>query len=324
VSRVVVGVGASHTTLMNTRWDDVNHLDRAHRFRDALAEARRAVEASGADVAVVLGSNHFRGFWLDLMPAFTIGVGEVIAAGEHGTPQGPQPTDPELARHLLAQVVRAGFDPAFSARLQVDHGITHALQYVVPEGVPVVPVVINSFAPPLPSLARCAALGEALARAVASHPGDRRVAVIGSGGLSHRLPFPDWRSPASDDDEFLVRSWLDGRNDWQSYEDRRRRIVVSAPPDLNEGFDADVLARLERGELATLVDLEDDLVPVAGNGANEIRGWLAMAAACGWAPGRRLCYSPMPEWLTGMAVAVIDHPAEPAPEDPRPLEERAR
>jgi 2,3-dihydroxyphenylpropionate 1,2-dioxygenase len=31
-----------------------------------------------------------------------------------------------------------------------------------------------------------------------------------------------------------------------------------------------------------------------------------MAAALGFAPGRRLAYSPMPEWLTGMAVALIE------------------
>lgn len=320
-SAVVVGVGASHTTLMNTKWDEVDHLERAHDFRDALGEARAVVAASGADVAVVIGSNHFRGLWLDLMPSFTIGVGEVDAAGEHGSPKGAQPTDVCLARHLLAAVVRDGFDPAFSARLQIDHGISHAIQYVVPEGVPVVPVIVNSFAPPLPPLARCAALGEALGRAIASFPGARRVAVIGSGGLSHRLPFPDWRSPGSDDDEYLVRSWLDGRNDWEDYEERRRRIVVAAPADLNERFDDDVLARLEEGRMESLVEFEEDLVAVAGNGANEVRNWLTMAAACGWAPGRRLCYSAMPEWLTGMGVAVIEDPIPITP-NPHRTEER--
>jgi 2,3-dihydroxyphenylpropionate 1,2-dioxygenase len=31
-----------------------------------------------------------------------------------------------------------------------------------------------------------------------------------------------------------------------------------------------------------------------------------MAAALEHAPGRRLAYEPMPEWLTGMAVAVVE------------------
>ena len=29
MSHVLLGVGASHTTLMNTRWHEVAHLDRA-------------------------------------------------------------------------------------------------------------------------------------------------------------------------------------------------------------------------------------------------------------------------------------------------------
>ena len=307
MAEVVVGVGASHTTLMNTKWAEVDHLARAHDYRNALHTARAAVAAADADVAVVVGSNHFRGFWLDLMPTFTVGVGEVLAAGEHGTPEGPQAVDPEFAQAVLTGLAAAEFDVAFSARLQVDHGITHAIQHVLPPGLPLVPLVVNCFAPPLPSLRRCAALGDALAAVLAAMPLARRVAVVGSGGLSHQLPFPDWRRPESDDDEYLVRSWLDGRGDWAQYEERRRAIVVSAPPRLAEGFDADVLDRLTAGTLAGLIDEPaDELVAVAGNGANELRTWIVMAAACGWAPGRTLCYSPMPEWLTGMAVAVIE------------------
>ena len=307
MAEVVVGVGASHTTLMNTKWAEVDHLARAHDYRNALHTARAAVAAADADVAVVVGSNHFRGFWLDLMPTFTIGVGEVLAAGEHGTPEGPQAVDPEFAQAVLSGLAAAEFDVAFSARLQVDHGITNAIQHVLPAGLPVVPLVVNCFAPPLPSLRRCAALGDALAAVLTAMPLARRVAVVGSGGLSHQLPFPDWRRPESDDDEYLVRSWLDGRGNWAQYEERRRAIVVSAPPRLAEGFDADVLDRVAAGTLAGLIDEPaDELVAVAGNGANELRTWIVMAAACGWSPGRTLCYSPMPEWLTGMAVAVIE------------------
>jgi len=322
MAEVVIGAAASHTTLMNTKWAEVDHLDRAHAYRDALWAARDEIAASGADVAVVVGSNHFRGFWLDLMPAFTIGVGDVVAAGEHGTPAGPQPNDPELAQAVLAGLVAHDFDVAFSARLQVDHGITHAIQYLLPPGMPVVPLVVNCFAPPLPSLARTAALGEALAAALAAAPA-RRVAVVGSGGLSHQLPFPDWRDPRSDDDDYLVRSWLDGRDNWADYETRRRQIVVSAPAQLNESFDREVLDHLEAGTLAAFVERfagphgdPADLVALAGNGANELRNWIVMSAACGWAPGRSLCYSAMPEWLTGMGVAVVENPANPHLEQP--------
>lgn len=315
-SRIVLGVGASHTTLMNTRWDDVDHLPRAHAYRDALAQARDEIASRQVDLVVVVGSNHFRGLWLDLMPTFTVGVGELEGAGEHGTPAGSLPTDPAAGLALCQHLVDEGFDPAFSLRLSVDHGITHAIQHVIPEGLPVVPVVINAFAPPLPPLARCLALGEALARGIAALPGGHRVAILATGGLSHRLPFPDWRHAADDDERFLVESWLEGRGRWQDYEVRRRALVVSAPPDLNEGFDRELLADLDAGRLGSFPSRvpDDQLVAVAGNGANEIRAWLAMAAACGHGPGRTLAYSPMPEWLTGMAVALV----EPSPPRHRP------
>ena len=137
-SEIVIGVGASHTTLMNTRWDEVDHLDRAHAFRDGLAQARAALLDADVDLVVIVGSNHFRGFWLDLMPAFSIGVGDVIAAGEHGTPAGPQPVDPEAAIAVANGLVERHVDIAFSTELHVDHGISHAIQYLVPDDVAVI------------------------------------------------------------------------------------------------------------------------------------------------------------------------------------------
>ena len=312
-AQVVLGVGASHSTLMNTNWDDVVHTDRAERFRDGLRAARDAVAAARADTVVLVGSNHFRGFWLDLVPAFTVGVGECVASGESGTPGGPQRVDVPLARHVAQSLVDDEFDVAFSARMQIDHGQSHAIQYVL-DGLdlPIVPLVVNVFAPPLPSLRRCDALGAAVRRAVEAFEEDRRVVVIGSGGLSHRLPFPDWRTPHGDDEEFLVEAWLEGRESWRDYEVRRRQIVRAATASINDAFDEDFLEQLSSGTVErTLEHTSRSLEALAGNGAQELRTWLVMSAALGHAPARRLAYEPMPEWLTGMAVAVLD------PETPR-------
>jgi 2,3-dihydroxyphenylpropionate 1,2-dioxygenase len=309
MSEIVLGIGASHSTLMNTHWDQTVHIDRAERFRDALGTAHEQLADSRPDAVVLIGSNHFRGFWLDLIPAFTVGVGECISSGESGTPKGPQPVDEALARHIANNLVeQSGFDVAFSARLQIDHGQSHAIQYLIGDlDVPIVPVVVNVFAPPLPTLARCQALGAAIRTAIVNFPDPRRVAVIGSGGLSHRLPWPDWREPHGDDEEFIAEAWLNGRNDWQRYDPRRREIITGAVPVINPDFDKRLLGLLEvggMGDLATYTttELEDE----AGNGAQEMRTWLMMAAALGHAPGVTLAYEEMPEWLTGMAVATID------------------
>jgi 2,3-dihydroxyphenylpropionate 1,2-dioxygenase len=316
MSRIVLGVGASHSTLMNTHWDAVVHTDRAERFRDALTEARELIAAARPDAVVIAGSNHFRGFWLDLVPPFTMGVGEVVASGESGTPKGPQRTDPDYARGLLTAVAAQDFDVAMSARLQIDHGQSHAIQYLLAGAeVPVVPLVVNVFAAPLPSMQRCFDLGAALRGAVESDGQDRRVVVIASGGLSHRLPFPTWYAPQGADEEFLVEAWLEGRTNWEEYDPRRREIIRAAAPSIEPEFDRRFLSAFTAGDVAEYCAMSSDEVEkAAGNGAQELRTWLVAAGAVPTGTGRVLSYEPLPEWLTGMGVAVLQ-PADPPSAD---------
>src|SRR5665213_203232 len=299
MAQVVLGIGASHTTLMNTQWDRVDHLQRAHDFRDGLRAASQLLQAARPDAVVIVGSNHFRGFWLDLMPSFTVCVGETLSSGEHGTPSGELATASKLGQHVCNFMIASDFDVAFSTRLTVDHGISHAVQWIVQDvGVPIVPIVINCFAPPLPSLKRTRAFGIALGAALQSASDFDRVAVIGTGGLSHTLPFPDWREPHSDDDSYLIGSWKEGRGRWQDFEARRRAIIVNSKPRLNETFDHEFLLHLEQGRIDEIPErLSDEkLIQSAGNGAAEIRAWQIMAATLEHRPGRVLAYSPMPEW----------------------------
>jgi protocatechuate 4,5-dioxygenase beta chain len=71
----------------------------------------------------------------------------------------------------------------------VDHAFTLPLALLWPGvcTVKTVPVCINTVQFPLPSAKRCWTLGQAIGRAVASWPGDERVVIVGTGGLSHQL-----------------------------------------------------------------------------------------------------------------------------------------
>ncbi|AUS29977.1 catechol 1,2-dioxygenase [Rhodococcus sp. 1.20] len=309
MAKIVLGIGASHSTLMNTHWEETTHKAEAERFRDALYLSREKIAASKPDVVLILGSNHFRGFWLDLIPAFTLGVGECISSGESGTPKGPQRVDVEFARHLANELIEGGrFDLAYSARLQIDHGQSHAIQYLlVGIDVPIVPLVVNVFAPPLPTFKRCEEVAKALRDAVASYPADTRVVVIASGGLSHRLPWPDWRDPHGEDEDFMVQAWLDGRENWSDYDVRRRQIIRAADAAITPEFDDRILDLFASGKASELAEfttqqIEDE----AGNGAQELRTWLMMAAMLDYVPGERLAYEAIPEWLTGMGVTILD------------------
>lgn len=311
---IVLGVTASHSTLMNTHWHELVHVDRAMRFKNALKEAREALLAARPDIVVIIGSNHFRGMFLDLMPTFTLGVGECVGLGESGTPGGSQRTDPEFAHRIADHLVETEFDIAFSARLQVDHGIMHAVQYLLAGvEIPIVPVIINVFAPPLPSLHRCHRFGVELRKAIEGMADGRRVAVVASGGLSHRLPWPDWRAPKFDDEEFMVEAWLNGRGHWKEYEARRREIVVKAASraksdeSISPEFDRAFLAAWLNGDIDGFLDMSTaDLQAHAGNGGQEIRSWIAAKSAIGSARARVLAYEAIPEWLTGMAVSILE------------------
>jgi 2,3-dihydroxyphenylpropionate 1,2-dioxygenase len=294
---------------MNTHWEQTVDKAEATRFRDGLVEARERIASAQPDSVVIIGSNHFRGFWLDLIPSFTIGVGECLASGESGTPKGAQKVDVPLARHIANSIVEHGeFDLAYSARLQIDHGQSHAIQYLLDElALPIIPIVVNVFAHPLPTIRRCHDLATAIRRAISQFDEPRRVAVIGSGGLSHHLPWPDWRDPHGDDEEFMTRAWLDGRNNWEQYDTRRRQIIRAAPAAINSEFDNEFLALLENGEARRIAEYSTSaLEEKAGNGAQEIRTWVMMAALAGDVPATRIAYEVIPDWLTGMGIVALE------------------
>jgi protocatechuate 4,5-dioxygenase, beta chain len=59
---------------------------------------------------------------------------------------------------------------------------------------------------PLPTARRCLRLGQAIGRAVASYERDARVAIIGTGGMSHQLTGPNFgQMHPQDDQDFLDR-----------------------------------------------------------------------------------------------------------------------
>jgi len=72
----------------------------------------------------------------------------------------------------------------------VDHGFVVPMQLLWPDEprpVKVIPVCVNTVQHPLPTPARCWALGQAIGRAIESFEEDLRVVVLGTGGLSHQL-----------------------------------------------------------------------------------------------------------------------------------------
>jgi Catalytic LigB subunit of aromatic ring-opening dioxygenase len=171
--------------------------------------------AAKPDVAVIFGNDQMEIFGNSLMPAFFVYAGEGIENGpaseERKAKMEPSiavaldghkpkqrvvyPGLPALAKIVVARLIAEEFDISVSDKLPTgprgSADAPHAFGFVyerIMKGkvVPNLPLFTNTFYPPnQPSAKRCYRFGEAVAEAIASWDSDLRVAVFGSGGLSH-------------------------------------------------------------------------------------------------------------------------------------------
>ena len=295
MAKIVLGIGTSHTPMLNAPVGDWGkfierdrirpHLTRdgrpvsyeeleqlappqiraeitpeafADKHQRALAEVERlaaVVRNARLDTLIVVGDDQKELYHDDNMPAMLVYRGDTIRNVPLKSHPGPDwarnasakyferdvprdyPVDAELAGHLISQLME-GFDVSCANTLADGYGEGHAFGFVhnrLLSGmtVPVLPVFLNTYFPPnQPTPGRCYKLGQAIRAAVENYPGELRVGVLASGGLSHFTVDPD----------------LDGR-------------VVRA---LREK-DARALAALPREQL--------------NSGSSEIRNWICMAGA---------------------------------------------
>jgi protocatechuate 4,5-dioxygenase beta chain len=163
-------------------------------FFDAFHPVHEWLDAVRPDVAVVIYNDHGLNFFLDKMPTFAIG-----AAAEYrnidegwGLPVvAAFPGYPEFSWHLIESLIAGEFDMTTCQEMLVDHAFTVPMALLWPgkdsRPVKTVPISINTVQLPLPTPTRCYKLGQAIGRAIASFEQDKRVVVVGTGGLSHQL-----------------------------------------------------------------------------------------------------------------------------------------
>lgn len=263
------GITAKPQLVDEQRWQALKGFETG---RSLVADAR-------PDLIVAFVNDHFQNFFLDGMPTFCVGSGD-----EHQVPApdlshivGLAPRmfrgEPELSKQLLSYLMDSGFDPGFSEELRFVDELSVPFSFTLSKemNIPVIPIMINCVAPPLPSWKRCWQLGEAVGLGLAELAGKRRVMILGSGGIAHWIGTPET-----------------GRS--------------------NPEFDRRVLGLIEAGNGHELASWNDDTIfSEAGNGAFELRNWTAALGAVGPCRARILGYAPAPEWLTGMG-AISLHP----------------
>jgi protocatechuate 4,5-dioxygenase, beta chain len=162
-------------------------------FFDGFVPVRKWLAEVKPDIAVVFYNDHGLNFFLDKMPTFAIGAAPSYSNADEGwgiPTTAPLPGHPALSWHVIESLVGEEFDPVTCQEMLVDHACSLPMALLWPDQnwpVKVVPVCINTVQAPLPSARRCYKLGQAVARAVQAWPGDEKVLMLGTGGLSHQL-----------------------------------------------------------------------------------------------------------------------------------------
>jgi len=163
------------------------------------------------DAVIVMGSDHLETFFLSSVPTFAIMSGEYSHSKFAGR-NYELPVHQGLAEDLLDKLVAAGFDMGYSQDAVLGHAFAAVYEWVIEKRpIPVVPIFVNAYLPPLPTARRCEALGKAIAKVIAARP--ERVAIIASGGMSH---FPGtWKypKPAYDFDYWAIAQMEKGNHE---------------------------------------------------------------------------------------------------------------
>jgi aromatic ring-opening dioxygenase catalytic subunit (LigB family) len=183
-------------------------------FHNAFYAMGEAIRATRPDALIVVAAEHFANFFMNNMPAFAVGMSDEYEGPIEDPewlriPRTTVPGNAALSRRLVTEMMNT-VDVAYAEEWRFDHGIMVPLNFLTPQyDLPIIPANINCQGPPLTPLHRAWAFGEALRRAADSVP--ERIALVGTGGISHWPATPDSGKVNLDWDQAFMDKWC--RND---------------------------------------------------------------------------------------------------------------
>lgn len=195
MARVIGGVGTSHVPAIGAAMDHEKTAEPYWKpLFDGYEPARQWLKDVQPDVVIVVFNDHASAFSLELIPTFAIGVADEFEPADEG--YGPREVpvvkgDAKLAWHLAESLIIDEFDMTIANRMPVDHGLTVPLSIMCGEvdhwPCKVIPLCVNVIQYPPPTGRRCFALGRAIRRALDSYDEELKIAIFGTGGMSHQL-----------------------------------------------------------------------------------------------------------------------------------------
>jgi protocatechuate 4,5-dioxygenase beta chain len=276
MATIIGGIGTSHVPTIGLAVDRQKQGDPdwAPLFKGYEPVARWLADKK-PDVLFFCFNDHATTFFFDRYPTFALGVSDAYAIADEGT--GPRPIPrlkghAPLARHIARSLVADEFDLTIFQDLPLDHGL-HSPLTMLWSTKPdwpgkVVPLFVNVLQHPLPTPRRCFKLGLQLRKAILSYPEDLKVAIVGTGGLSHQL-------------------------------------IGERAGFNNEPWDLEFLDLIDRDPERLASMTVEDFVRLGGNEGAEVIMWLIMRAALE-PTARKIHQSYYLPMTTAMAVALFE------------------
>ena len=266
-------------------WDELQRV---------FAERKAAIEAFDPELVFAFTSDHFNGFFLDLMPSFCVGLSAEAVDDIGGFPGLLDVPDSE-ARAVVDYLRQGDFDVAVSLDMKVDHAISQTLTVMLGglDRYPVIPVFINCINEPFVAFKRSRQLGDRIGRFAQRL--DKRVLFLGSGGLSHNPTryYPQFGSgePAvtayqltggKSETSLSKADWLTRLHEMHIegaqmlVDGSRTKADLKLNPDVDQAF-----LELMVEDRLDVVDawVFSDMVAKAGIGWMEMHTWIAATAA---------------------------------------------
>jgi 2,3-dihydroxyphenylpropionate 1,2-dioxygenase len=180
MSTVIGGAMLPHAPQFFTMPETEDKALVAH-VREVAADIGAKLKALQPDLWIIFSNDHAEQFFHNVAPPFTVHVGGE-ASGEFAGRKFHWRIPSEIGYEIVRQLYRQNFDPAFTSTAKIDYAIGIPLTHL---GLtdPVLPIYVNAYLPPQPTMERCYSFGQAVARTVTAL--GLKTVILSSGGMSH-------------------------------------------------------------------------------------------------------------------------------------------
>jgi|OSPMetMinimDraft_2_1075162.scaffolds.fasta_scaffold06987_1 aromatic ring-opening dioxygenase catalytic subunit (LigB family) len=191
------------------------YAEQTKKIHDALYELSKRIKEVNPDALIIIAPDHLEAFFLDNFPMLNVVVDREAEAVIPSKGIMKFEVHYDLAKSILFGLVEEGFDPSFSQHLRLPHAFYIPLIYMFKDySIPIVPIHVNANVEPKMPPWRCYELGKALARIISKkRPENERVAIVGTGGLSHYPGTPYYGKVDVKFDDYVLETLRAGRGE---------------------------------------------------------------------------------------------------------------